>query len=381
METSIAHSLSVSSSNATLLVALELSKATWVVALSAPLSDRISHYSIAGGDAGALLKLIEQARSRAEAALGQPVRVVCCYEAGYDGFWLHRVLTANGIDNHVLDAASLLVNRRARRAKTDRIDVDGLIRALAALVRGERHACRAVHVPSVEDEDRRRQTRERERLVAERTAHVNRIKGLLMAQGIRDFLPTRPNAAERLAELRTGDGRPLSPCLAAEIRRELRRLKLVEEMIGEVETERDSVMAGTVADQRIALLRQVKGIGPVAATVLGREVFHREFTNRRELASYLGLTPSPWASGSVQLDQGISKAGNARARTILIEIAWLWPRYQPGSRLAGWFRERVGQTKGRLRRILVVALARKLVVALWRYLGTGVIPEGVELRA
>jgi len=152
-------------------------------------------------------------------------------------------------------------------------------------------------------------------------------------------------------------------------------------MRGEVEPERDNIDVETVADQRIALLRQVKGIGPVAATVLGREVFHREFTNRRELASYLGLTPSPWASGSVQLDQGISKAGNARARTILIEIAWLWPRYQPGSRLAGWFRERVGQTKGRLRRILVVALARKLVVALWRYLSTGVIPEGVELRA
>jgi transposase len=210
-----------------------------------------------------------------------------------------------------------------------------------------------------------------------------------MAQGIRDFMPLRPNAAERLTELRTGDGRPLPPCLVAEIRRELRRLKLVEEMIGEVEIERDSVGAGTVADQRIAVLRQVKGIGPVAATVLGREVFHREFTNRRELASYLGLTPSPWASGSVQLDQGISKAGNARAPTVLIKIAWLWTRYQPGSRLAGWpgsrlagwFRERVGQTKGRLRRILVVALARKLAVALWRYLSTGVIPEGVELRA
>jgi transposase len=189
-------------------------------------------------------------------------------------------------------------------------------------VRGERHAGRAVRVPSVEDEDRRRQTRERERLITERTAHINRIKGLLMAQGVRDFMPLRPDAAERLIELRTGDGRALPPCLVAEIRRELRRLKLVEEMIGEVETERDSVAVETVADQRIALLRQVKGIGPVAATVLGREVFHRDFTNRRELAGYLGLTPSPWASGSLQRDQGISKAGNARARTTLIEIAW-----------------------------------------------------------
>jgi transposase len=322
MEISIANSSTGCSSNAALLVALELSKATWVVALSAPFSDRISHYSITGGDAAALLELIGQARSRAEAALGWPVRVVCCYEAGYDGFWLHRVLTAHGIDNHVLDAASLPVDRRARRVKTDRIDVDGLIRALAALVRGERHAGRAVRVPSVEDEDRRRQTRERERLITERTAHINRIKGLLMAQGVRDFMPLRPDAAERLIELRTGDGRALPPCLVAEIRRELRRLKLVEEMIGEVETERDSVAVETVADQRIALLRQVKGIGPVAATVLGREVFHRDFTNRRELAGYLGLTPSPWASGSLQRDQGISKAGNARARTTLIEIAW-----------------------------------------------------------
>jgi transposase len=165
-------------------------------------------------------------------------------------------------------------------------------------VRGERHAGRAVRVPSVEDEDRRRQTRERERLITERTAHINRIKGLLMAQGVRDFMPLRPDAAERLIELRTGDGRALPPCLVAEIRRELRRLKLVEEMIGEVETERDSVAVETVADQRIALLRQVKGIGPVAATVLGREVFHRDFTNRRELAGYLGLTPSPWASAA-----------------------------------------------------------------------------------
>jgi transposase len=215
MEISIAHSSSVSSSNATLLVALELSKATWVVALSAPFSDRISHHSIAGGDAGALLKLIGQPRSRADAALGQPVRVVCCYEAGYDGFWLHRVLSANGIDNHVLDAASLLVNRRARRVKTDRIDVDGLIRALAALMRGEHHACRPVHVPSIEDEDRRRQTRERERLIAERTAHVNRIKGLLMAQGIRDFMPLRPNAAERLIELYRDSVRCRKNCLPA----------------------------------------------------------------------------------------------------------------------------------------------------------------------
>ncbi len=283
---------------------------------------RISHYSVQGGDAAALLELIAKARSRFEAALGRPAWVFCCHEAGYDGFWLHRLLVAHDVENHVLDAASLPVDRRARRAKTDRIDVDGLVRALAALVRGERHVGRVVRVPSVEDEDRRRQTRERERLVAERTAHVNRIRGLLMAQGVRDVPPLRPDTGEQSAALHTGDGRPLPLSLLTELQRELQRLELISSMIAEVEAERDRVEVETEADRRIAALRRVKGVGPVAATVLGREVFHRAFDNRRQLASCLALDPSPWASGSMHREQGISKSGNARARTILIEIAW-----------------------------------------------------------
>ncbi|CAO3356198.1 transposase [Azospirillum palustre] len=277
---------------------------------------RISHYSVQGGDAAALLELIAQARSRFEAALGRPAWVFCCHEAGYDGFWLHRLLVAHDVENHVLDAASLPVDRRVRRAKTDRIDVDGLVRTLAALVRGERHVGRVVRVPSVEDEDRRRQTRERERLVAERTAHVNRVRGLLMAQGVRDVPLLRSDTGDRSAAVRTGDGRPLPLSLLTELQCELQRLELISSMIAEVEAERDRVEVETEADRRIAALRWVKGVGPVAATVLGREVFHRAFDNRRQLASCLDLDPSPWASGSIHREQGISKSGNARARTI-----------------------------------------------------------------
>jgi transposase len=254
------------------------------------------------GDATALLNLIGQASSRAEAAFRQQVRVVCCYEVGYDNFSLYKIITAHGINNHVLDAASQLDNRRACRVRTDRIDVDGLIRVLAVLVRDERHACRAVHIPSVEDEDIQRQIHGRERAIAEGTADINRIKDLLKIRGVRDFMTLRLDAAEHLIDLTTADGRSLPPFLVAGIRRELWRLKLVEEMIGEVETDRDSVAAGTVTNQRITMPRQSKRIGPFATAMLGREVFHRQFTNCRELADYLAGRPArgraAWASST-----------------------------------------------------------------------------------
>jgi transposase len=205
---------------ATLFAAVELSKAVWLVGLQSPDRDKISLQRVTGGDAQGLLELLEKTRRRATAALGRPVRIVCCYEAGFDGFWLHRLLCERGIDNHVIDPASILVNRKARRAKTDRIDVEGLLRTLMAFCRGEREVCRMVHVPSREQEDVRHQTRERERLVAARIGHVNRIKGLLMTQGIRDFHPIRQDWRERLRRLRTGDGRALLPCLGARIERE-----------------------------------------------------------------------------------------------------------------------------------------------------------------
>ncbi len=365
---------------ATLFVALELSKAKWLVGLHSPMADKVSRHTIAGGDAPALLMLIGAARQRAEAGLGGTVRVVTCYEAGYDGFWLHRLLVAHGIANQVIDPASLLVNRRARRRKTDRIDLAGLLRTLMAWHRGEPQVCSMVRVPSPEEEDRRRRGRERERLVKERVQHLGRVKGLLMTQGVRDFQPARRGWRDRLEALRTGDGRPLPDCLKAEIARECRRLALVDEMLDELERERDAASDGK-APQQAALLTKLRGIGPTSAHLLAGEVFHRDFANRRQVAAYLGLEPSPWQSGQVDQDQGISKAGNRRARRVAIELAWLWLQYQPDSGLSRWFKDRVGVARGRVRRIMLVALARKLIVALWRYLASGVVPEGASMRA
>ena len=365
---------------ATLFVALELSKAKWLVGLHSPMADKVSRHTIAGGDAPALLTLIGAARRRAEAGLGGTVRVVTCYEAGYDGFWLHRLLVAHGIANQVIDPASLLVNRRARRRKTDRIDLAGLLRTLMAWHRGEPQVCSMVRVPSPEEEDRRRRGRERERLVKERVQHLGRVKGLLMTQGVRDFQPARRGWRDRLEALRTGDGRPLPDCLKAEIARECRRLALVGEMLDELERERDAASDGK-APQQAALLTKLRGIGPTSAHLLAGEVFHRDFANRRQVAAYLGLEPSPWQSGQVDQDQGISKAGNRRARRVAIELAWLWLQHQPDSGLSRWFKDRVGVARGRVRRIMLVALARKLIVALWRYLASGVVPEGASMRA
>jgi transposase len=367
----------------TVFVSIELSRSSWVVAVHTPLADKIGLHRLTAGDVEGLLALIGRQRGRAEKALARPVRVASCYEAGYDGFWLHRVLAANAIDNHVIDPSSLLVNRRARRAKSDRIDADGMLRALMAYARGERRVFAVVRVPSVDEEDFKRLHRERQQLVKERTRHVNRIKALLAGQGIYGFQPRRAEAVARLAELRTGDGRVLAPRLEAEVRRHFDRLALVQVMIGEVEAERDALLAPAgISDARdkMRLLVRLRSIGPEIANVLVGEVFYRTYDNRRQLGSYLGLTSSPFNSGPVTRDQGISKAGNRRARTTMVELAWLWLRYQPASALSRWFCDRVGNAKGRLKRIMIVALARKLVVALWRYLETGVVPTGAVLK-
>ncbi len=363
---------------ATIYVALELSKNRWLVGVHTPLADKVSRYAVPGGNSGALLDRIDRIREEAERRLERPVRIVCCYEAGYDGFWLHRLLCANGIENQVMDPASLPVNRRARRAKTDRIDLAALLRTLMAWHRGEKQVCRMVRVPSPEQEDRRRHSRERERLVKERIQHIARIKGLLMTQGIRDFQPARRDWPDRLERLRTGDGRALPQVLKAEVERECRRLWQVIKMVRGVERERDAACVADGPDQ-IKMLTKLVGVGEVSASILVHEVFHRNFANRREVAGYVGLGSSPYNSGSVQRDQGISRAGNPRARRVAIELAWFWLRYQPESRLARWFHERVGTTRGRFKRIMIVALARKLIVALWRYLTTGLVPDGARV--
>jgi transposase len=367
---------------ATIYVAFELSKSKWQLGVMLPGAEKMSRYSIEGGNLAELSNVLAKARARAEQH-GKPVRVVSCYEAGLDGHWLHRWLMDNGIINYEIDASSIEVNRRARRAKTDRIDLALLMRAFLAYLRGEAGVCSMVRVPTVEDEDRKRRTRERDRLLKERTAHTNRINGLLQGQGIRDVMPLKPGFLGKLDQMRTGDGRALPPRLRDEIMREHERLLLAHKQIKALEAENIAAYRapaeGSVEAKGVQLA-QLKAIGPQFAQVLTNEVFYRDFKNRRQVGSCFGLTDTPYDSGASQRQQGISKAGNHRARTAAIELAWLWLRHQPDSELSRWFRERVGKLKGRIRKIAIVALARKLMVALWRYLQTGLVPTGAVMR-
>jgi transposase len=367
---------------ATVYVVFELSKAKWQLGIMLPGAEKMSRYRIDGGDLAALSGLLSRARAKAEQG-DKAVRILSCYEAGLDGHWLHRWLMAAGIVNYEVDASSIEVNRRARRAKTDRIDLAQLMRSFLAYLRGEPRVCSMVRVPTPEDEDRKRRTRERERLLTERTGHSNRIKGLLHGQGIRDAAPLKPGFLSDLDEMRTGDGRALPPHLKEEIRREHERLLLVHKQIKALEAANAAAhrapSTGSV-EAKVVQLAQLKAIGPQLAQVLTNEVFYRDLKNRRQVGSCVGLTDMPYDSGASRRQQGISKAGNHRARTAAIELAWLWLRHQPGSELSRWFRERVGNLKGRIRKIAIVALARKLMVALWRYLETGLVPTGAVMR-
>jgi transposase len=367
----------------TLFASLELSKSKWLVTINSPGSEKFSKHVVAGGDNGSLLDLLARLRAKAKQRCGAPIRVMVIQEAGLDGFWIHRLLIDNGIESHVVDAASIAVDRRHRRVKTDAIDGETLLRTLMAWARGERRVCSMVRVPSPEEEDHRRLTRERGTLLKERIQHTNRIKGLLSGQGIRDYDPLRRDRFDRLEALRTGDGRPLPPMLKAEIRRELDRIELVTTQLASVERARDALVRTETTDQEnpAALLINFKGIGPEFASLLWLEALFRNFTNRRQVAAYAGLAPSPWQSGSIDRDQGISKSGNRRLRHTMIELAWFWLRHQSDSALSRWFQARVGAGKGRIRRIAIVALARKLLVALWRYVAQGVVPEGVVFKA
>jgi transposase len=367
---------------ATVYIAFELSKAKWQLGVILPGSQKLSRFRIDGGDLEALSAHLASWRAKA-ASTGKPVRIVSCYEAGYDGHWLHRWLTKQGVTNHVIDPASVQVNRRARRPKTDRIDLEQLMNTLLRYLRKELRVCSMVRVPSPEDEDHRRVSRERDRLLKERTGHTNRITGLLHAQGIRDVRPLARGFLVSLEDIRTGDGRPLPPRLKEEIVREHERLSLVHQQI--LALEKKSVCelrapARGSAEERINLLVDLRGIGVVGGRKLVHEAFYRSFDNRRQVGSFFGLTNSAYDSGDSHRDQGISKAGNRRARALAIELAWSWLRYQPESELSRWFRARVGEVKGRVRRIAIVALARKLMVALWRYISLGLVPTGAICR-
>lgn len=366
-----------------IFVSLELSRKTWLItSLSPGAGEKMSKHAIEAGDITGLLQRFTQLKEKARERTAKDFPLISIQETGLDGFWIHRVLQSEGIESWVVDAASILTSRRRRRAKTDRIDGETLVRSLLAYKRGEPRVCSMVVAPTPEEEDRRRICRERKTLTAERVEHVNRIKGLLFAQGVGDYEPLRRNRRDRLDELRTGDGRPLPANLKSQIGRELDRLEIILAQIKTVEAERDALIVpiGEQAITPATMVAQLRGIGPEFAAVLWSEGLFRKFDNRKQLAAYAGLAPTPWQSGSVSHEQGVSKSGNPRLRTTMIQVAWLWLRHQPDSALSLWFHERVKLNGGRLKKSTIVALARKLLVALWKYASSGVVIEGAVMK-
>src|SRR5580692_10129719 len=366
-----------------IFVSLELSRSSYLMtSLSPGAGEKMSKHSVQAGDAAGLFVRFAHLKEKARARTGRDYPILVIQEAGLDGFWIHRVLQSEGIESHVVDAASIATSRRRRRAKTDKIDGETLVRSLLAYKRGEPRVCSMVKAPTPEEEDRRRLCRERKVLTAERVRHVNRIKGLLFCQGISGYEPLRRDRRERLEELQTGDGRPLPPHLKAQVDRELDRLELLLKQIKTVEGERDALLAAaqTTMPAPAAMLLDIKGIGSEFAAVLWSEGLFRHFDNRRQLAAYAGLAPTPWQSGAVDREQGVSKAGNPRLRTTLIQLAWLWLRHQPQSALTLWFKERVSGNGGRFKKSTIVALARKLLVALWKYVTAGVVIDGAVMK-
>ena len=360
-----------------LYMALELSGAKWKVAV-ADGKRAASQHALVAGDVGGLLLLIDKAKKRC--GVQGKVRVMSCYEAGRDGFWLHCWLLEQGIDNVVVDSSSIEVNRRKRRAKNDALDAAKLYEMLVRYVAGEKRVWRVVRVPSVQQEDERRLHRELERLKKERNAHVNRIRALAVLHNVRLQRVGGRGWSERLEELKG----QLPAGMVAEIERQSARAKLVGEQIAQLEKSRQEQLQTMIEQQQdgplLALLK-LRAIGVQTAWVLVRELFSwRRFSNRRELAGCVGLNPSPYDSGASQREQGISKAGNRRVRALLVEIAWYWLRYQPHSALSAWFNRRFGGAGKRMRRVGIVALARRLLIALWRYVEQGVIPEGAQLK-
>ena len=356
-----------------LYVAFELGDRSWKLSLGdgvrAP-----SRCTVAAGDATAVLMAIAKAKARCHLAADAPVR--SCYEAGRDGFWLHRWLTDQGIVNLVVDSASIEVNRRARRAKTDRLDSDKLMSMLMRYYGGERRVWAVARIPTPEQEDERRVHRELGRLRQERTAHSNRIRSLLVLHNLR----VERIGGRAWARWWAQQAGLLLPGLRAEIEREFERLSLAAKQIRTLEAQqKQQVHSG--AQPIIAVLSRLAGIGTGSAWTLVKELFGwRQFHNRREVAGCLGLAPTPYASGTSEVEQGISKTGNKRVRWLMVELAWSWLRFQPASQLSQWFNERFAGGGKRMRRIGIVALARRLAIALWRYLEHGEIPLGATLK-
>jgi transposase len=379
MDTAATRNSQYSAFEPVLYLAFELSEAHWKLGLTIGVGQRPRERNIRSCDLVALRDEIQRAKKRFD--LPASVMVVSCYEAGRDGFWLHRYLTQEGIENLVVDSSSIEVNRRQRRAKTDRMDVEKLLSQLIRYRSGDRKVWSVVHVPSVDDEDRRHLNRELSAAKKDRTRHSNRIKGLLVGQGIR--LAIKDDFLDRLDAVRTWDGLPLPPGLQVRLKREYERMKLAGRQIKEIEMERIEAIRHSEEPSvdMVRQLLQLKGIGLNSAWLYTMEFFSwRKFKNRKEVGALAGLTPTPHESGSRSRERGMSKAGNRHIRGMAVEIAWGWLRYQPDSELTLWYERRFGHGSSRMRRIGIVALARKLLVELWRYLETGVIPKGAVLK-
>jgi len=377
-------SLTAFEQDSTLVAVIEMSQSTWLVAGAIPGVERQPLKKL-DADATALLKLLQRWRDEARKAGRTVGRIVCAYEAGRDGFWLARWLRARAIEAYVIHAASIAVSREHRRAKTDRIDTELLMRVLLGWLRGEKRHCSMVAIPTVEQEDARRPSRERENLVGEQTRIVNRVKAVLALFGIGNFNPRLRKAAKTLEALHTAEGTPLPDNAQAELRRDLERLRLVREQIGAIESERlrrlaAEPAAATGPHAMVRLIAGVFGIGIETADMLVNEVLSRDLRDRRAVARYAGLTGAPDESGKRRREKGLARAGNGRVRCGMIQLAWRFLTWQKDSRLARWFRERTADGRKTTRKTMIVALARKLLIALWRLATTGQISEDIKLR-
>jgi transposase len=363
----------------TLLLAFELGERGWKLGFTTGMGQRARVRQIPAGTVDRIIEEIARAKRRLQ--LPPDTAVVSCYEAGRTGFWLHRWLLAHGVTNHVVDSSSIEVNRRARRAKTDRLDLAGLLNLLARYLLGDQRVWRVVRVPSVAEEDARQLHRAWESLQQDRSRLLCRLQGLLSTQGLRlriddDFL-------QRLDAARLWDGRPVPEGLRQRIRRVWTQLELVNAQLKELVAARRALTPepGTALSRYVDALPTLRGIGSIGAWMLATEIFGwRQIQNRRELAALVGLVPAPYQSGETNHDQGITRAGNKHVRRLMVQLAWSWVRYQPESALTQWYERRFGRGSRRMRRIGIVALARKLLIALWRYVDQGEIPDGAIVK-
>ncbi len=377
----LSRSLTPFDPNQTLIAVIEMSKKSWLVAGIIPGVERQPLKKLEANE-NELLKLLERWRAEAEKAGHKINRVAVAFETGRDGFWLARWLRARGIEAHVIHAASVAVSREHRRAKTDRLDTEHLKRAFLGWLRGEREHCKMAAVPTSAEEDAKRPHRERETLVGEQTTIINRIKGALARLGIRNFNPKLKKSPERIENVRTPEGEPIPPNTLAELRRDMERKQLVSEQIRQIEKVRlehlkQAPKAGP--NLMVLLLMRVIGIGIETADMLVKEILSRNLRDRRAVARYGGLTGSPDESGKKRREKGLARSGNARVRKGMIQLAWRFLDFQKESALAKWYRART-ENAPRLRKKMIVALARKLLIALWRFVCDGVVPEGVILR-